>query len=156
VLHAERIPVELDRIPDKIRYDPNFGPEPDEMEKIYPPSFDAQQQANISNDRESIMRDMKRYMRFTFMDCVTDVFDGGHEELNYVCGYTKAKYDPMPGVADGPLWVKNIWVCLNLHYFAPLLRDDLTDTERFGLTWFNANTLVHEWYESLTPSKSIY
>jgi hypothetical protein len=86
---------------------------------------------------------LEGFLNLAFMDGKYDPLL--NKELPYddrdVYGLTSARWNGPE--LDDP--IKDLWIFLNYKTFQPLLREDLTDAERLGLIYFNANTLVHEW-----------
>lgn len=93
---------------------------------------------------------LKQRLRLCFCDGIhefrTQVPDGEDIDISEFSGLTYAEKEESEeydlGVDNGPN--KGIVMVLNCKPFIPLLRDDLTDSERYGITYHNATTVMHE------------
>lgn len=140
ILFSNRSIVELNRIPDDVRkpvkdYD---GPSVHDLYQIRWQRFDVRYFPRIQEARKATMQEMLKYLKFAFMDGERDPFTGIVDLERRTYAYTTVE-------PDERFPVDKIWIHLNMKAYKPLLRNDLTDSERLGLIWLNATTIVHEW-----------
>jgi len=93
--------------------------------------------------RQEVYDILTSFLKLSFMDGVYNPIWGEAEEEDNKDVYGVTRVRCGSGNSESP--VKRLWINLNYQTFQPLLRTDLTHVERLGLTYFNANTLAHEW-----------
>jgi hypothetical protein len=140
-MFARRRPVEPERIPEIVRntpidYNGPILPDPNLLRQIHT-DWDLSIGARAHNEKWFINNLLRRYLKIGFEGdrnpLTGDLIDDE--------AYGRTLWQP----EDLSKPIDNIWIFLNVKTYKPLLRDDLTDTERLGLYWQNATTIVHEW-----------
>lgn len=101
--------------------------------------------------KDEVYRVLKERLKLRFTSGDLDL---DFKKVTYAhFGVTYAQRNPPVGNAvllpNQPEPVKSIWIWLHHKAFEPFFREDLTDAERYGLIYFNACTLTHEWLVGL-------
>lgn len=110
-----------------------FTLSPNDLDPARTPSS----QDELEKSRQRIHNQLVRYLRIGFVDRRLCPFTRTFEaSWDGAYGFTMVHPSHNPR--------SNIWIFLNTGSYKSLLRSDLTDSERLGMIWINAITLVHE------------